>query len=122
MRAHVCLREARRIVDGFNDSVAEIAAWYDDSEDTASDDDAEGRQLTIAQNLYDQYLSLATSIMFRAPIISEVQFDGHEQVILIPCHGISRGNLVQWSRREMFFDGAIDKLVIPALRAARPRL
>ena len=129
MRAHVCLREARRIVNGFNDSVSEIAAVYDDSEDTASDpeaaisvDEAEGRQLTIAQNLYDQYLSLVTSVMIRAPMISEVQFDRYEQVILIPCHGISRRNMVQRSLREIFFAGAIGRLVIPALRAARPRM
>ena len=119
------MREARRIVDGFNDTVADIAAWLDGSDDTdgnpeaaISVDEAEGRQLTIAQNLYDQYLSLVTSIMIRAPMLSEVWVDRYEHAILIPCHGVARESLLLWCRREMFFR-AIGNLVVPALRTVR---
>ena len=37
-----------------------------------------------ALNLYDEYLTLVSSALLNAPVLSELRFNEYEQVILVP--------------------------------------
>ena len=129
----VCVRlpvcEARRIVNGFDESVAQIAQFYDSDVDsdegatmTAAADQAEARQLEVAQELYDEYIAIASRALLDAPILSELRFCAYEQVLFLPCREVSRNDLSFWGRRRIFFVEEVEELIIPALAEALARM
>ena len=117
--------KVRRIVSDYDDSSAAIAHFYDSDQDTDSDQEAaitlveaEEEQLEVALDLYDEYLTLLSSALLNAPVLSELRFNEYQQVIFVPCHQVNRDDLMRWSERDRFFLRGLDDLVVPALSGA----
>ena len=116
------VHKVRRIVNDFDESVAEVAMFYDESEDTDVDQEeattfveAEEEQLEVALTLYDEYVTLVSSVLLNAPILSELRFNECEQVILDPCRQVDRNDLINWNERIRFFIVGLNDLVTAAL-------
>ena len=71
-----------------------------------------------ALNLYDECLTLVSSALLNAPVLSELRFNEYGQVILVLCHQVDRDDLTRWSEKASFFIRGLDDLVIPALAEA----
>ena len=99
--------------------------FYYESEDTDIDQEeattfveAEEEQLEVALTLYDEYVTLVSSVLLNAPVLSELRFNEYEQVILVPCRQVDRDDLMRWSERDRFFIGGLNDLVTAALAEA----
>ena len=110
-----CLQEARSIVRRYNGSVAVL--FYN-----CDFDQTEEQHQINCTDLYDEYVSRLSAAIQRAPMLSEVEYDGHEQAVLTPCREIGRNELAQWRGRYRFFIRGVNDLVITALCAALSRM
>ena len=116
------VHKVRRIINDFDESVAEVAVFYDENEDTDMDQEEaativemEEEKLVVALNLYDEYVTLVSSVLLNAPVLSELRFNEYEQVMLVPCRQVDRDDLMRWSERDRFFIGGLNDLVTAAL-------
>ena len=111
--------KVRRIVYDFDESVGEIAMFYDESENTDIDHETEEEeQLEVALALYDEYVTLVSSVLLNAPILSELRFNECKPVILVPRRQVDRNDLMRWSERIRFFIVGLDDIVTAALTEA----
>ena len=95
-----------------------IRQLYNESEDTDVEEEEEEQQLKVALTLYDEHVTLVSTVLLDTPILSELRFNGCEQVILFPCHQVDRNDLVHWHERTWFFIGCLNDLVKAALSEA----
>ena len=102
-RSYACIiKEARRVVAGYDETIDNFVAWLNESSESDSGSDepstraqVEAQQLTIAQGLYDAYLFHVSYAVLRAPDLSVLQWGQYREVILRPCHEVSREVLVE---------------------------
>ena len=106
------VHKVRRIINDFDESVAKVAVFYDD---TTTFIEAEEEQLGVALTLYDEYATLVSVVLLSEPVLSELRFNEYEQVILVPCRQVDRDDLMRWSERDRFFIGGLNDLVTAAL-------
>ena len=78
----------------------------------------EEKQLRLAVALYDEYVTLVSTVLLSAPILSELRFRECEQVILNPCRQVNRSGLIIWDERVRFFNAGLEDLVTAALTEA----
>ena len=117
----LCVCQVRRIVSEYDNSVATVVAYYDSDPETrtllglrTTILETEGEHREIAEDLYDAYARAVSSALINAPVLSNVGFNGHEHVLLVPSH-VNRDDLMLWSEQDKFFFRGLDNLVIPAL-------